>query len=66
MVNVGGSGENMDDLIDGYAECKKELRAKADKAARAFKVFFLVTLVLGLALLGTGLCVAWHFLSKVW
>ena len=56
----------MDDLIDGYAECKKELRAKADKAARAFKVFFLVTLVLGLTLLGTGLYVAWHFLSKVW
>jgi len=56
----------MDDLIGGYTERKKEMRAKADKAARAFKVFFLVTLVLGLALLGTGLCVAWHFLSKVW
>jgi hypothetical protein len=56
----------MDDLIDGYTERKKEMRVKADKAARAFKVFFIATLVLGLTLLGTGLYVAWHFLSKVW
>ncbi len=56
----------MDDLIEGYAARKKEMRAKADKAARAFKVFFLTTLVLGLALLGMGLYVAGHFLSKVW